>query len=198
MNIRFSQLILLFLFLSGSLNFLNNFLYENKPQLSIKHLESRPLLTPNIPHEPGIPETISIPILSLSASVESVGLDTQKKMDVPKDPANVAWYNPGFKPGEKGNSVINGHVDSPTGPAVFFRLKELKTGDKIAVIDNQNHKYNFVVKDKKSFPFNQVPLNEIFGPSDRPLLNLITCDGIFDRKSKNYTLRTIIYSEMLP
>src|SRR5438128_2185263 len=66
------------------------------------------------------PTTIRIPAIHINARVESVGLDSEGHMAVPKVPANVAWYNLGPKPGEDGNAVIDGHIDTITGePAVF-------------------------------------------------------------------------------
>jgi hypothetical protein len=35
--------------------------------------------------------------------------------------------------GEAGPAVIVGHVDSRRGPAVFFRLRDLRPGDRIVV-----------------------------------------------------------------
>src|SRR5688500_6975589 len=46
------------------------------------------------------PVSFSIPSLGIEdASVESVGLDKENKMDIPKKDENVAWYNLGVKPG---------------------------------------------------------------------------------------------------
>src|SRR6266849_8717779 len=62
-----------------------------------------------------LPKTISIPQINVSANIESVGMDKQGRMDIPQKADNVAWYNLGYKPGEKGNAVIDGHLDKQTG-----------------------------------------------------------------------------------
>jgi sortase (surface protein transpeptidase) len=45
----------------------------------------------------------------------------------------AGWYALGPRPGDPGSSVILGHVDSRRGPAVLFRLRELRRGDEIKV-----------------------------------------------------------------
>jgi hypothetical protein len=45
----------------------------------------------------------------------------------------AGWYALGPRPGDPGSSVILGQVDSGRGPAVFFRLRELRRGDEIKV-----------------------------------------------------------------
>src|SRR5687768_1091778 len=76
--------------------------------------ESTPTPTPYI----GPPSLLTIPTLDINAAIEHVGLDQQKRMDVPQDVNNVAWYKLGPLPGQPGNAVLAGHLDSKTGPAV--------------------------------------------------------------------------------
>ncbi|MCL5784179.1 MAG: class F sortase [Patescibacteria group bacterium] len=144
---------------------------------------------------PGIPQKLIIDRIGINTAVESVGLDSQGRMDVPTDVNDVGWYNLGVRPGEKGNAVIDGHLDSPSGPAVFYGLSTLGPGDQIRVVDEQGKEYKFIVTDKKIYPYSQVPLNEIFGPSGKPELNLITCGGTWNSSAKNYSDRIVIYSE---
>jgi hypothetical protein len=39
-------------------------------------------------------------------------------------------------------------------------------------------------------------LERIFGPADTPSLNLITCDGIFDRARREYDQRLVVYATL--
>lgn len=49
------------------------------------------------PEQKGIiPHTLSIPSLNINAEVESVGMDSKGRMDVPKNDFNAAWYNLGL------------------------------------------------------------------------------------------------------
>lgn len=143
----------------------------------------------------GIPSTISIPAINVNAPIESVGMDAQGRMGVPNIETDTAWYKYGYKPGEKGSAVIDGHFDTPTGaPAVFYDLSKLQTGDTITVTDNMSKTYTFVVTEVTSYPYDQLPMQTIFASTDKSRLNLITCDGTWNRGAHNYSNRAVIYS----
>jgi LPXTG-site transpeptidase (sortase) family protein len=147
---------------------------------------------------PALPKTFLIPKLGINVPVEHVGMDSKGAMDVPKDADNVAWYKLGYKVGDNGSAVIAGHFDKEDGsPAVFYNLTSLASGDEIIVRDDAGKEYKYKVTKKQTFNFDEVPLNEVFASTDKARLNLITCDGVFDKNAKNYSKRTVIYSELL-
>ena len=93
-----------------------------------------------------IPKTLQISKLGINVPIESVAMDEKGRMDVPKDPDNVAWYNLGVKPGEQGNAVMAGHFDKETGePAVFYDIEKLTRGDTISITDKNNQVITFSV-----------------------------------------------------
>jgi len=146
---------------------------------------------------PSQPQTLTIQKLGVNAEIESVAMDEKGNMDVPKQVMNVAWYNLGAKPGERGNAVIAGHLDTVTGkPAVFFKLSTLEAGDTIMVTDADNNSYTYTVVSKENYPYDNFPLQEVFGVSSKKRLNLITCEGSFDQTAKNYSHRTVVYAEL--
>ncbi len=99
-------------------------------------------------------------------------------MAVPKGWNNVGWYNLGYKIGENGSAVIDGHYDTVTGaPAAFYKLGNLNPGDSIEVIDDRGASLKFTVTRKESYPFDGVPLQAIFASAGKVSLNLITCGG---------------------
>jgi len=154
-----------------------------------------PASSPQPSPVPNQPVRISIPAIGVQASIESVGLDSQNRMDVPKKAADVGWYNLGSKPGEKGSAVIDGHLDTPTGaPAVFWNLDKLTPQDVITIQDTNGQKYSYQVTAVESYPYNQVPLQKIFADNSATFLNLITCSGTWDRGEHNYSERTVVYS----
>lgn len=143
------------------------------------------------------PVTISIPSIGVTASVESVGEDSQGRMDVPQRAADVAWYNLGPKPGQIGSAVMSGHLDDISGrPAVFWDLAKLSVGDEITITDKSGKEYRFVVTDKQSYPFDQLPLEKVFNTNDKPRLNLITCEGNWNPETRNYSNREVVYAEL--
>jgi sortase (surface protein transpeptidase) len=144
-----------------------------------------------------VPVSFAIPSLGIDTAVESVGMDAQGRMGVPQNPANVAWYNLGYKPGDKGSAVIAGHLDDVNlQPAVFWNVMKLNTGDEIIVRDSAGKELKFKVVDKQLYPYNQFPLEQVFNSTDKPRLNLITCQGEFNQASQNYTQRGVVYAEL--
>jgi sortase A len=96
-----------------------------------------------------VPSQIEIPAIGVNAEIEKVGRLENVQMGVPQGMDTVGWFEPGLKPGERGNAVMAGHVDSKTGPAVFFKLDELKNGDEVIVTDQAGDSKVFIVVEKK-------------------------------------------------
>ena len=159
------------------------------------HTQQRFVPTPS-PTKIGYPVNLQIPKIGVNAKIEWVGLDRDNNMDVPKSWENVGWYSPGYLPGSVGNAVIDGHLDSPFGPAVFWRLSELNQGDMVQVTDSNNNIYKFRVEKVENYPYNSFPIEKVFGKTDRKRLNLITCSGVFDQSINKYLERTVIYSSL--
>lgn len=144
-----------------------------------------------------IPAFIRIPSIGVETAVEKVGTLENGQMDVPKDVENAGWYEPGTKPGGQGSSVIAGHVDSKTGPAIFYKLNKVKKGDLIEIEDQDGNTLTFSVYDTKSFPRLEAPVNEIFGFTYRKTLNLITCTGEFNHDKGTHEERLVVYTELV-
>lgn len=144
------------------------------------------------------PTSLTIPKLNLNnIEVEYVGLDQEGKMDVPKNPNNVAWFELGYKPGKNGNSVLAGHFDKEDGsPAVFYKLDNLDQGDKITLATDDGKEKTFVVRDKALYKLSEFPTEFVFGKSDKKMLNLITCDGTWDPTKKSYSNRLVVFTEL--
>ncbi|EAR66796.1 hypothetical protein B14911_27355 [Bacillus sp. NRRL B-14911] len=140
------------------------------------------------------PAAIKIPSLGIEAPVGKVGVLENGAMGVPDDNESAGWFEPGIKPGEKGSSVIAGHVDSKAGPAVFFYLKDLVKGDAVIVTAQDGLSYTFEVQQLKSYPYDRAPISEVFGPSDERRLNLITCTGTYNRKTNTHEERLVVYT----
>jgi sortase (surface protein transpeptidase) len=140
--------------------------------------------------------TLVIPRLRITAAVEHVGLADDGSMEAPKRYDTVGWYRLGSRPGERGSAVLAGHLDSKTGPAVFWRLGELRPGDVVLVRSNDGVERRFTVEAQETFRFDAAPVERIFAAADRPRLNLVTCSGVFDRRSQNYDLRLVVFATL--
>jgi sortase (surface protein transpeptidase) len=141
----------------------------------------------------GRPVSIAIPAAGVDARVVPVGLRADRTMEVPGVDL-AGWYEPGPRPGEAGPAVIVGHVDSRQGPAVFFRLGELRRGDRIVVGRQGGGGRAFVVDRVERLPKDALPTERIWNRTREPVLRLITCGGSFDRSTGHYRDNVIVFA----
>lgn len=117
-------------------------------------------------------------------------------MATPRDVWDVGWLTVNPQPGQVGNAVMDGHLDSATGIAVFWHLSDLRPGDTVTVTAADNRRLVFSVTDVESYEPAAAPLDRIFGPADTPRLNLITCAGSWDATTHRYTRRLVVYTQL--
>jgi sortase (surface protein transpeptidase) len=139
------------------------------------------------------PVSIAIPAAGVEARVVPVGLQPDRTMEVP-EVDRAGWYELGPRPGEAGPAVIVGHVDSRSGPAVFFRLGELRSGDRIMVGQDGGAARSFLVERVERRAKEALPVERIWNQTRQPVLRLITCGGSFDRTSGHYRDNIIVYA----
>jgi hypothetical protein len=145
------------------------------------------------PTGPTGPTTIAIPAIGVKATIVEVGLQADGAMQVP-DPHQVGWYRLGPRPGAPGAAVLIGHVDSRTGPAVFYRLRQLRPGDEILIGQRGGATSRFLVGRLERHPKSALPITSIWSSTTRPLLRLITCAGSFNHTTGHYRDNLIVYA----
>ncbi|MDN5751557.1 MAG: class F sortase [Pseudonocardia sp.] len=119
-------------------------------------------------------------------------------LEVPRDYALAGWYRPGPTPGEAGPAVVVGHVDSAAdGPAVFFRLGELRPGAEVLVERADGRTAVFAVDRAARYPKDEFPTREVYGPTDHAALRLITCGGDFDAASGHYRDNIVAFARLV-
>ena len=140
------------------------------------------------------PVTIVIPAIGVSAPVVRLGLNADRTLQVPDSFAEAGWFTRGPEPGEPGPAVIVGHVDSVNGPGVFYHLRALKNGDVIKVVLKNGWTVRYLVSSHLAALKNDFPTKLVYGPSERPTLRLITCDGQFDTSTGHYVDNYIVFA----
>jgi len=141
-----------------------------------------------------IPVRIEIHSIGVGAPIIRLGLNPDRTLEVPTDYGDTGWWSGGARPGENGPAVIVGHVDSKSGPAVFYRLSELRPGAKIVVVRSDGSRARFTVQGSERYPKDEFPTARVYGHTDGPTLRLITCGGEFDSSSGHYKDNTIVYA----
>jgi len=142
-----------------------------------------------------LPVRIEIPRIGVSSTLDRLGRAPNGTVQTPPlRRAGVAgWYALGPRPGDPGSAVILGHVDSKRGPAVFYRLRELRRGDQITVARADGSTVRFVVQRTEQTLKRQFPTDDVYYPTlTTPGLRLVTCGGEFD--GRHYRSNIIVYA----
>lgn len=147
-----------------------------------------------------LPATISIPAIDVRSDVISIGKDTEGALAVPQPGPNlnkVAWYKNSPTPGQLGPSVLEGHIDTDSGPSIFFRLGALKPGDTIDITRDDQSTAVFTVNAVRSYATHaDFPAAQIFGADlGTSTLRLITC-GNFDHAIGHYLGNTVVFAHL--
>jgi hypothetical protein len=137
---------------------------------------------------------IRIPAIEVDASLIPRGLNPDRTLDVPKDWGVAGWFEGGPFPGEPGPAVVVGHVDSTSGPAVFYRLRELHRGDVIVVWRKRGNRSRFRVESLRWFSKSAFPTQLVYGAIATPALRLITCGGAFDESTGHYVDNLVVFA----
>ncbi|MFC5926877.1 class F sortase [Micromonospora vulcania] len=157
-----------------------------------------PAAAPSVgsPGEQAQPVELTISSIGVRSRLVDLNRNPDGTLTVPSDYQVAGWYANGPSPGDSGGppAVVAGHVDSADGPAVFYRLKELRAGSDIAVRGIDNVVRHFTVYRMAEYAKTTFPAGEVYAPSGKAELRLITCSGDFDRRSGSYRSNLVAYA----
>jgi hypothetical protein len=148
---------------------------------------------PDAVADPTPPSRVRIPSIGVDAPLDPLRLDAAGALEVPQDYARPGWYADGTLPGDPGPAVIAGHVDDKRGPAIFYRLHELRPGDEVDVLRGARW-VPFRVVGTERYAKNRFPNARVYGPTPDAELRLITCGGAFDRRRGSYVDNVVVYA----
>jgi sortase family protein len=143
-----------------------------------------------------IPVRIEIRRIGVASALDRLGRAPDGTIQEPRRWEVAGWYAPGARPGDPGSAVILGHVDSKGGPAVFFRLRQLRRGDQVQVTRADGSVVRFVVQRTEQYPKRRFPTDEVYYPTLTPALRLVTCGGTFDATAGHYRSNLIVFAAM--
>jgi hypothetical protein len=141
----------------------------------------------------GSPTRLRVPAIGVDTSLEALRTGAGGELVPPTDFAKAGWYAAGTAPGDVGPAVIAGHVDSRRGPAVFYRLRDLASGDRIDVTRG-GRTVRFTVVSSAWYPKSTFRSGAVYGPTPDRQLRLITCAGVFDRSLRSYRDNLVVYA----
>jgi hypothetical protein len=143
------------------------------------------------------PRHVEIAAVGLSAPLTPVGLASDGSIQIP-DVSVAGWYRDGPAPGSIGPAVLVGHVDSRAGPAVFYRLTDVRVGDVVVVDRADGSTVRFRIYQVSVIRKSAFPTAAVFAPTARPALRLVTCTGVFDPTLHHYLDSFIAWANQVP
>ena len=140
------------------------------------------------------PVSLTIPLIGVKTQLITLGLATGGALQVPSSTSVAGWYTGSPRPGAVGSAIIVGHIDSLTGPGVFYRLPELRPGDDVYIKRADGTMAEFRVTSVQTYLKDQFPTQTVYGPTPDAELRLITCGGAFDAATGHYLSNIVVYA----
>lgn len=141
------------------------------------------------------PVELAVPVLAIRSELVGLRLNADGSLQVPSSYGQAGWYRDGSSPGTVGvPAILVGHVDSHTGPGVFYRLHALRPGDQVLIRRADGSTAAFTVYRTAQFAKAGFPAAQVYAPTSRPELRLITCSGRFDRTTRSYLGNLVVYA----
>lgn len=140
------------------------------------------------------PVRISIPALKINQRLVGLRVRADRQLEVPADYRDIGWWSTGPVAGDPGAAVVVGHVDSLTGPAVFYRLSSLTKGAAIAVRRADGTTVKFAVVKVQSFSKRHFPDKLVYRTKGKSSLHLVTCGGSYDHTT-GYRDNVVVFAD---
>lgn len=163
--------------------------------------------TPTSPHgvaTDGIdrPARLTAPDIGVESVLQPLGLNDDGSLEVPAPGPrydHAGWFTGSPRPGEVGPAVLLGHVNGAGGaPSVFYRLAELRPGQRVSVVRDDGSEAWFEVYLVEQHPKSAFPTAAVYGDTTGPELRLITCAGSWDPGTGHYRDNTVVYARVVP
>jgi sortase (surface protein transpeptidase) len=166
---------------------------EGAPEaLSAPSLRTKATPPPKPAEPPALPR-VTIKSIGVQAHIVSLGLTKDRALERPPNYTDVGWWSGGSEMGRPGVTLLAGHVDSGTGPAVFSRLPALRRGAEVLVEDRAGRRYRYRITSREDVRKDAFPTARVYGEKKERVIRLITCGGPFRPKLRSYRDNIIFY-----
>ncbi|MEU1352228.1 class F sortase [Streptomyces sp. NPDC005775] len=145
-----------------------------------------------------VPTRLKIPAIAVDAPFTPLSIGASGRLDAPppNDQNLVGWFKGGVTPGERGASIVAGHVDTKTGPAVFLQLRFLRPGATVDITRTDGTVASFKVDTVETFSKAKFPDKRVYADTPDAQLRLITCGGDYDKKAKDYEDNVVVFAHL--
>ncbi|MCX5142693.1 class F sortase [Streptomyces sp. NBC_00338] len=155
-----------------------------------------PSVAPALPRS--LPTRLKIPAIAVDAPFTPLAIGASGRLDAPppNDRNLAGWFKEGVTPGERGASIVAGHVDTMTGPAVFLQLRFLRPGATVDITRADGSVATFKVDTVETFSKAKFPDKRVYADTPDAQLRLITCGGNYDKKAKDYEDNVVVFAHL--
>ncbi|MBK5229127.1 MAG: class F sortase [Actinobacteria bacterium] len=147
------------------------------------------------------PVALDIPSIGVHSVVQYLGQTADGALEVPAPGPHyneAAWYRYSPTPGSLGPAVVLGHVDSAAdGPSVFFRLGELRPGDRVSITRADDSVAVFIVDEVHRYAKDNFPTELVYGDINHAGLRILTCGGAFDDSTGHYLDNIVVFASLV-
>lgn len=141
------------------------------------------------------PVHLSIGSIGVDTRLVRLGLNDDGTVEVPTERGTAGWFRLGPVPGQRGSSVILGHVDSVDGPDVFADLSTMRRAGRVEVRLSDNSVAVFEVTDVRTYANADFPAERVYAGTRRDReLNLVTCGGAYDASNGGYQSNVVVFT----
>jgi hypothetical protein len=144
------------------------------------------------------PAEITVPSLGIDSTLVRLDRNADGSVQVPTSFHVAGWYEHSVSPGQVGPSVILGHVDSKSGPGIFYRIGLLQPGAKVMVKRDDGKVATYVITGVRQYPKTGFPTIDVYGDTAVPTIRLITCGGAFDSATGHYVSNIVAFGQLAP
>lgn len=143
---------------------------------------------------PSRPVRVRIARIGVRADVVTLRMGRDGVLAGPRTGKVAGWWRGSPTPGQRGAAVIDGHVDWTDGPAVFYRLGELRPGDEVQVTRADHRVVTFTVHAIRQYLKDSFPSDVVYGPTGGAQLRLVTCGGPFS--NGHYQDNVVVFAHL--
>jgi len=134
---------------------------------------------------------LSSPLWRGAVPLASLAVDRRGALNVPARADQLGYWAGGPRPGQAGAAIVVGHVDLDGRPGVFAGLAAARPGTFIeARSATQTVRYRVVIVAR--YAKTRFPTDQVYAPTDRRELRLVTCGGRFDRRTGHYDDNVVV------
>lgn len=147
------------------------------------------------------PVSLDIPSIGVHSEVRYLGQTAEGALETPAPGPyynDAAWYRYSPAPGSLGPAIVLGHVDSVLeGPSVFFRLGELKPGNRVSITRTDDSIAVFVVDEVRRYAKDDFPTELVYNDINHAGLRIVTCGGAFDDTTGHYVDNIVVFASLV-